>query len=66
MRDRFLAMKPGTRIVLNTFPVTDWDPDVTETTGPPCKVWCTTMLVIVPARVGGIWQVGDLQMNLRR
>jgi SAM-dependent methyltransferase len=64
MQDKFLAMKPGTRIVLNTFPVTDWEPDVTETLGPPCKTWCTAMLVIVPARVAGIWQVGDAQMNL--
>ena len=66
MRDKFLEMKPGTRIVLNTFPVTDWDPDVTETTGPPCKVWCTTMLVVVPAQVAGIWQTGDTQMTLRQ
>jgi len=66
MRDKFLAMKPGTRIVLNTFPVTDWDPDVTETIGPPCKVWCTALLVIVPARVGGIWRIGDREMSLRQ
>jgi SAM-dependent methyltransferase len=64
MQKKFLAMTPGTRIVLNTFPVTDWDPDVIETIGPPCKVWCTAMLVIVPARVVGIWQVGDVQMRL--
>jgi len=31
MTDKFLAMKPGARIVLNTFPVTDWEPDATET-----------------------------------
>ena len=66
MQEKFLAMKPGTRIVLNTFPVTDWDPDVTETLGPPCSTWCTAMLVIVPARVAGIWQVGDMQMNLKQ
>jgi len=64
MRDKFLAMKPGARIVLNTFPLTDWDPDVTETLGPPCRTWCTAMLVIVPARVAGIWQAGDSEMNL--
>ena len=64
MRDKFLAMKPGTRIVLNTFPITDWDPDVTETMGPPCRIWCTVMLVIVPARVAGIWQAGAVQMTL--
>ncbi len=66
MRDTFLKMQPGTRIVLNTFPVTDWDPDVTETIGPPCKVWCTTMLMVVPAQVAGIWQTGDTQVTLRQ
>jgi hypothetical protein len=59
-------MKPGTRIVLNTFQITDWDPDVTETIGPPCKVWCTAMLVIVPARIGGMWRFDDREMNLRQ
>jgi hypothetical protein len=66
MRDTLLAMKPGTRIVLNTFSLTDWDPDVTETIGPPCRVWCTAMLVIVPAHVAGTWQVGDARMHLRQ
>ena len=66
MRDKFLAMKPGTRIVLNTFPVTDWEPDATETTGPPCKIWCAAMLVIVPAEVAGTWRMGDAQMVLRQ
>jgi SAM-dependent methyltransferase len=66
MRDKFLAMKPGTRIVVNTFPVTDWEPDVTEVTPAPCKVWCTTMLMIVPAQVAGTWQLGNSQMILRQ
>jgi precorrin-6B methylase 2 len=66
MRDKFLAMKPGTRIVVNTFPVTDWEPDVTEVTPAPCKVWCTTMLMIVPAQVAGTWQLGNSQMTLRQ
>jgi SAM-dependent methyltransferase len=66
MRDKFLALKPGTRIVLNTFPVTDWEPDVTEVTPAPCKIWCTTMLMIVPAQVEGTWQIGTAQMTLRQ
>jgi len=65
MTDKFLAMKPGARIVLNTFPVTDWEPDATETIA-PCKAWCTAILVIVPARVEGTWQWGDAQMTLRQ
>ena len=66
MTDKFLAMRPGARIVLNTFPITDWEPDATETIGAPCKAWCTAILVIVPARVEGTWQSGDTQMVLRQ
>jgi hypothetical protein len=66
MTDKFLAMKPGARIVLNTFPITDWEPDATETIGAPCKAWCTAILVIVPARIDGTWQSGDTQMVLRQ
>jgi precorrin-6B methylase 2 len=65
MTDKFLAMRPGSRIVLNTFPVTDWEPDATETIA-SCKAYCTAILVIVPARVEGAWQSGDTQMTLRQ
>jgi precorrin-6B methylase 2 len=66
MTDKFLAMKPGARIVLNTFPITEWEPDATETIGAPCKAWCTAVLVIVPAHVEGTWKSGDTQMTLRQ
>lgn len=66
MTDKFLAMKPGSRIVLNTFPITDWEPDVTDSIGAPCKAWCTAVMVIVPARVDGTWQSGDAEMTLRQ
>ena len=66
MTDTFLSMKPGSRIVLNTFPITDWEPDKTDTVGAPCKAWCTALLVIVPARVAGTWQWSDAQMTLRQ
>jgi SAM-dependent methyltransferase len=65
MTDKFLAMKPGARIVLNSFPITDWEPDETETIA-SCKAWCTAILVIVPARVDGTWQWGDTQAILRQ
>ena len=66
MTDKFLAMRPGARIVLNSFPITEWEPDATETIGAPCKAWCTAVLVIVPARVEGTWKSGDSQMTLRQ
>jgi precorrin-6B methylase 2 len=66
MTDKFLAMRPGARIVLNTFPITDWEPDATETIGAPCKAWCTALLVIVPARVEGAWKSSEAEMTLRQ
>jgi hypothetical protein len=55
LRPTFLAMKPGTRIVANTFGIADWQPDETASIE-PCERWCTAMLWIVPARVGGTWR----------
>jgi len=61
LRPRFLAMKPGTRIVANTFAIGDWQPDETVIVE-PCERWCKAMLWIVPAHVGGTWRTpkGDL------
>jgi hypothetical protein len=52
---RFLAMKPGTRIVANTFAIGDWEPDASVTIE-PCERWCKAMLWIVPARAAGTWR----------
>ena len=52
---RFLAMKPGTRIVANTFAIGAWEPDATATIE-PCERWCKAMLWIVPAHAAGTWR----------
>ncbi|HEV3059806.1 MAG TPA: methyltransferase domain-containing protein, partial [Vicinamibacterales bacterium] len=64
LRPTFLAMKPGTRIVANTFAIADWQPDETATVE-PCERWCTALLWIVPARVGGTWRTpkGELLLT---
>ncbi len=66
LRPTFLAMKPGTRIVANTFAIGDWEADETATIA-PCERWCTAMLWIVPARVAGVWRTpkGDLTLTQR-
>ncbi len=61
---KFLALKPGTRIVNNTFNVTGWGPDETEQVQGSCSSWCTAMLNIVPARVAGTWRVGTNDLTL--
>ena len=50
---KFLALRPGTRIVNNTFQVTGWDADATETVEGSCTSWCTSHLNIIPAQSGG-------------
>ena len=64
LRDKFLALRPGTRIVANTFGVDGWEPDQRETIT-PCTQWCNALLWIVPAKVEGTWRLpeGDLILD---
>jgi SAM-dependent methyltransferase len=63
LQPTFLAMKPGTRIVANTFAIGDWQPDQTAVID-NCERWCTAMLWIVPAPINGVWFTpkGDLTL----
>lgn len=65
LEQKFLDLKPGTRIVLNYFTVSGWGPDRTERIE-KCDVWCTAHLYIVPAKVQGVWQFGDATLTLRQ
>jgi ubiquinone/menaquinone biosynthesis C-methylase UbiE len=49
LEPKFRAMPPGTRIVVNTFGIPDWNPDTTDTISEDCSSWCTAMLYRVPA-----------------
>lgn len=55
---KFLQLKPGARVVSNTFGIGGWEPDAT-TRGEPCLSWCVAMLYVVPARVAGTWRLED-------
>jgi hypothetical protein len=66
LRPTILKMKPGTRIVSNTFTMEDWQPDQSETIGGDCTSWCTAHLWIVPAQVQGAWQVGSNALTLKQ
>jgi precorrin-6B methylase 2 len=63
MKDKFLAMPPGTRIVMNTFTLGGWEADAT-TELPNCTSWCKALLHIVPAKVGGTWQIDGGELVL--
>lgn len=56
LKDKFLNLTPGTRVVANTFGIAGWTADQTVQIGPTCSSWCTVLLYVVPAKVGGTWQ----------
>jgi SAM-dependent methyltransferase len=66
LRPKFLALRPGSRIVSNTFGIEGWTPDETRTIEGNCSAWCTALLWIVPATVGGKWRLGDGELVLEQ
>ena len=66
LRPKILDLKPGTRIVSNSFTMEDWMPDQTETISGDCVSWCTALLWIVPAQVAGNWQLGSNTLTLQQ
>jgi precorrin-6B methylase 2 len=66
LRPRILNLRPGTRIVSNTFTMEDWQADETATIEDDCTSWCTALLWIVPARVSGSWQLPEGRLRLKQ
>ena len=62
----FLKLTPGTRMVLNTFGVPEWEPDAREDMGEGCGSWCTALLYYVPARIAGTWTTTRGELELRQ
>src|SRR6266699_2867081 len=65
LRPKILDLKPGTRIVSNTFTMGEWNADETSSVTENCLSWCTALLWIVPAKIDGTWHLaqGDLRLN---
>ena len=66
LRPKILDLKPGTRIVTNSFTMEEWQPDQSETVTDDCTSWCTAHLWIVPAKIDGTWQVGSDTLSLKQ
>ena len=64
LRPKILDMKPGTRIVSNTFDMGDWMPDQTAEAGGDCRSYCRALFWIVPAKVDGAWRVGQSELKI--
>ena len=64
LRPTILDMKPGTRVVANSFDMRDWKPDQTARVEGKCETWCTAYLWIVPAKVAGTWKLAHGELTL--
>ena len=64
LRPKLLDLKPGTRIVSNTFTMGEWEPDLEVNTPDNWNSWNTALLWIIPAKVEGSWKVGNDELNL--
>jgi SAM-dependent methyltransferase len=69
LRPKILELKPGTRIVSNSFTMGDWaaDEKYTITTEQGCNTsWCTALLWIVPAKVAGAHKLPQGELVLKQ
>ncbi len=64
LRPTLLEMKPGTRVVSNSFDMGDWEPDDRIDAGGDCTSYCRAMKWVVPARAAGAWKFGEGQLQL--
>ena len=68
LRPKILDLKPGTRIVSNSFTMGEWQDDETATVDSTqgCTTYCTAHFWIVPAKVQGTWKLGDGELTLKQ
>ncbi|MES2563788.1 MAG: methyltransferase domain-containing protein [Pseudomonadota bacterium] len=68
LRPKILDMKPGTRIVSNSFGMGEWQADQTQQVSEKegCSAYCTAYLWIVPAKVEGKWKLPDGELTLKQ
>jgi len=68
LRPRLLDLKPGTRLVSNTFTMGEWNADekvyANEKEG--CTNYCVAHLWIVPAKVAGTWKLPQGELTLKQ
>lgn len=70
LKPKILDLKPGTRIVSNTFTMGDWREDesgtATATGDDGSSYYRTALLWIVPAKVAGTWKSAQGDFNLKQ
>ena len=66
LRPKLLDLRPGTRIVSNTFTMGEWEPDATADVKNECASYCTALLWIVPAKVEGTWKIPQGEVSFKQ
>lgn len=66
LRPILLDMKPGTRVVSNSFTMGDWEPDDSATVTEGCNSFCKAYFWVVPAKVEGNWKLGESQLSIEQ
>jgi precorrin-6B methylase 2 len=66
LRPKILDMRPGTRIVSNTFTMGEWQADETSQIAETNGYYRTALLWIVPATVEGTWKSAQGDLSLKQ
>jgi len=68
LRSRILNLKPGTRVLSNSFTMGQWTADETVDLkdNKECSRYCTALLWIVPAKVEGTWKLSEGEVTFRQ
>jgi len=66
LRPKILDLKPGTRIVSNSFTMGEWIADETQSAEKCESSWCTALLWIVPAKVAGTYMTSQGELTRKQ
>jgi len=66
LRPKLLALKPGSRVIANTFAIGDWNPDQSFSASDNCEKFCTGRLWVVPAKVNGTWKIAKGEIIIKQ
>ena len=66
LRPKILEMRPGTRVVSNTFTMGEWEADETSQIPEGNGYYRTALLWIVPAKVEGSWKSAQGELSLKQ
>jgi hypothetical protein len=66
LRPTILDMKPGTRVVSNTFDMGDWKADEEAVVTEGCTSYCKAYFWLVPAKVDGTWTTDKGELSIKQ